>query len=213
MSVVRLVTAVVAATAIGLAAARTLAAQAPATLPSRLQPAARAAIEHLADSLARESLAVEPLYDKAAEGVLKGADDARIVAAIRGLAQRLREARALLGPRASDAELSAGASALHAGAPPTLIHGLVATRDDRLPGRPLGLALVVLANLVADGVPPSVAGESLMSLLVHGVRDEELSAFRWTVARDIEGGTRPADAASRVTARLLRTAETRARQP
>jgi hypothetical protein len=213
MIFVRLARVAIASAVIGAAAPRVLASQSRDELPARLQPVTRATIERLADSLAHESLPVEPLYDKAAEGVLKGADDARIVAAIRGLAQRLREARVLLGPAATDAELAAASSALHAGAAPALIRGLVTTRDDRLPGRSLGLPLVVLANLIADGVPASVASESLTTLMVHGARDDELSAFRWSVARDIQGGTTPAAAASGVMARLRRTTGTGARQP
>jgi hypothetical protein len=178
-----------------------------------LQPAARTAIERLADSLSRESLPTAPLYDKAAEGVLKGADDTRIIAAVRGLAQRLRDARGLLGPNATEAELSAGASALHAGAAGAQIRRLVGARDERMAGRSLGLPLVVLANLIADGVPAPVAIESLTTLMGRGARDDELSAFRWSVARDIEGGKSPRDAASLMTDRLLRAIDTRAKQP
>lgn len=190
-----------------------LPAQSRSELPPRLHPAARAAIERLADSLAHESLPTAPLFDKAAEGALKGADDARIVAAVRGLAQRLREARTLLGPNGTDAELAAGASALRAGAPPSLLRRLIETRDTRLAGRPLDVSLVVLANLVADGVPAPVALESLTALMMRGIRDEELSGFRRSVARDIEGGQAPRDAASRVTERLLHAIDARSKQP
>jgi len=180
-------------------------AQTRGAAPAQLQPVTRTAIDQLADSLGGEGLPTAPLYDKAAEGMLKGADDARILVAVRGLAQRLREARRLLGPATTDAELSAGASALHVGAPAALIRALAATRDERLAGRSLGLPLVVLANLIADGVPASVAGESLTTLMLRGARDEDLGTFRWNVARDIQEGKTPSDAAHTVTERLLHT--------
>ena len=189
-----------------------LTAQIRPDLPARLQPASRTAIVRIADSLAAERLPIAPLYDKAAEGALKGADDRRIVAAVRGLAQRLREARTLLGAASTDAELSACASALYAGVDATRIRALVEVRNDHASGRPLGVALIVLANLVADGVPPSVAAESLTALLGSGVGDDDLGAFRRNVVRDIEGGSSPVDAASALTKRALRAIEVRPRQ-
>jgi hypothetical protein len=190
-----------------------LSAQRGADLPARLEPASRAAIVRLADSLAAEHLPTAPVYDKAAEGALKGADDRRIVAAVRGLAQRLREARTLLGQSATDAELAACASALYAGVDATRIRAVVDARNEHASGRPLDVSLVVLANLVADGVPASVAAESLTALLASGAGDEDLGAFRRNVARDIEGGSSPVDAASALTRRTLHTLEVRPRQP
>jgi hypothetical protein len=204
------------AVALVLAGPRVLLAQDRPVLPPRLQPATRATIERLADSLARESLPTAPLYDKAAEGVLKGADDARVIAAVRGLAQRLRDGRALLGPAATAAELSAAASALHAGAPASSIQRLVEARNERSASGSsgsLGLPLVVLANLIGDGVPAPVAIESLTALMKRGVHDEELSGFRWSVARDIKGGKSPRDAATVVTARLLHAIDSRVKPP
>ena len=191
------------------AGAREVIAQSRPQLPARLQPVARTAIDRLADSLAAERLPTVPLYDKAAEGALKGADDRRIVAAVRGLAQRLRESRTLLGLSATDAELSACASALYAGVDTTRIRTVVEARNAHASGRPLGVALVVLANLVADGVPASVATESLTTLLASGVGDDDLGTFRRDVARDIEGGNSPVDAASALTKRALRSIEVR----
>src|SRR5256885_16093856 len=89
-------------------------AQQPASatdLPPQLSAAARQAIARLGDSLRAVRLPDEPLYAKAAEGVLKGAEEARIVAVVRTLARELGEARSSLGDAADVAELVAGASA------------------------------------------------------------------------------------------------------
>ena len=188
-----------------------LGAQSRADLPARLQPASRAAIVRLADSLATERLPIAPIYDKAAEGALKGADDRRIVAAVRGLAQRLRESRTLLGQSATDAELSACASALYAGVDAARVRAVVDARNEHASRRTLEVSFVVLANLVSDGVPASVAAESVTALIASGAGDEDLGAFRRSVARDIEGGSSPVDAASAVTRLTLRTIELRPR--
>ncbi len=121
--------------------------------------------------------------------------------------------RTLLGPTSTDAELTAAASALHAGAPASLIRRIVEVRGERTGDGSLGLPLVVLANLLGDGVPASVATESLFALIKRGARDDELSDFRWSVARDIKGGNSPRDAASAATEQLLHAIEARAKQP
>ena len=66
------------------------------TLPETLQPDTRAAVERLADSLRSAGVPWEPLYAKSAEGVLKGADDERILRAVRSLARELTGARGAL---------------------------------------------------------------------------------------------------------------------
>src|SRR6476659_9419397 len=66
-------------------------------LPQRLSPDVRATIERLMDSVRAAGLPTGPLADKAAEGVLKGADDQRILVAVRMLTHELGEARTILG--------------------------------------------------------------------------------------------------------------------
>jgi len=76
-------------------------AQSPGTLPER--PAARDpphASNSFADSLRAAGLPADPIYAKAAEGVFKGADDQRILAAARSLARELGEARGAIGSTA-----------------------------------------------------------------------------------------------------------------
>src|SRR5262245_624640 len=100
-------------------------AQATTTLPARLNADTRVAIERLIDSARTAGLPVSPLADKAAEGVLKGADDQRILSAVRTLARELGEARNLLGSPRDHGLLTALASALHAGASPAELRRLV----------------------------------------------------------------------------------------
>ena len=178
-----------------------LGAQAPgragAVLPDRLAPATRVAIERLADSLEIERLPAGALRDKAAEGALKGADDARILAAVQSLASRLRESRALLGTSARDDELIASASALYAGVPGRGITNLVAASRKRgvAPGG-LGVPLTVLAELASARVPSDVALQSVETLLTRGARDVDFAVFRRNVERDLRQGRAPRDAVS-----------------
>jgi hypothetical protein len=176
-------------------------ARAPA-LPDRLHADTRTAIERLADSLRAAGVPAEPLYDKAAEGVLKGADDARIVRAVRSLAGELRAARAALGPAAADAEILAGASALHAGVPDESLRRL--TRARRARGG-LAVPLTVLADLVTRRVPPDVAAASVEALIDRGATDEAFAALRIEVQRDILSGLAPAAAATARTRALMQS--------
>ena len=167
------------------------------TLPETLQPDTRAAVERLADSLRSAGVPWEPLYAKSAEGVLKGADDERILRAVRSLARELTGARAALGRTATPAEIIAGASALHAGVPASDLRRLAATRGSRPGESPLAVPLTVLADLVARRVPPDVATASVEALLSRGAPDEQFASLRTDVQRDILSGTSPAAAARR----------------
>ena len=90
---------------------------------------------------------------KALEGASKRADGRAHPHAVRKLARELGDARAALGASASDAEVIAGASALHAGIAPA---ALTRMRASRAQGS-LTVALAVLADLVARGVPGDTA--------------------------------------------------------
>src|SRR5690348_22977 len=118
-------------------------------LPNQLSPAARQTIARLADSLRAAHLPDRPLYDKAAEGVLKGAEETRIVSAVRTLARELGEARSALGDGVDPADLVAAASALHVGATPVMLAQLRDTQ--RAAGgsaASLATPLVALADLL-----------------------------------------------------------------
>jgi hypothetical protein len=179
------------------------------TLPDRLAPATRATIERLADSLRGARLPWQPVYAKAAEGVLKGANDDRILAAIRTLARELAVARSALGPESDEAELIAGASALHAGATASTLRRLREGGGPRRARGALAVPLVVLADLASRGIPPAVAGASLEALAARNASDEQFTALRAAIERDIQAGRPPADAANARTRALLGSIEAR----
>ncbi|MEP6763499.1 MAG: hypothetical protein ABJB66_04260 [Gemmatimonadaceae bacterium] len=158
-------------------------------LPVRIGASARATIEHLADSLRSAGIPSDPIYDKAAEGVLKGADDARIVAATRSLAKELGAASLLLGPGASTSDVVSAASALRAGVPAPDIQRLGTRRikSQATDGR-LALSFIILADFASRGVPVDAAFIAVDGLLARGAGGAELTAFRSGVERDLLAG-------------------------
>ena len=185
-----------------------------AELPTRLAAATRQAIVHLGDSLRAVGLPDAPLYAKAAEGVLKGAADARILVVLRALARELGDARASLGSGSDEAELVAGASALHVGASPAMLRQLRETHTGAA-GEATSLAtpLVALADLLARRVPVSVAAAAIDSLVARGAPSEDFAALRAAVERDIDAGRAPEASVLQRTQGLLRNIEGRRRTP
>ncbi len=156
----------------------------------RLDPDTRVAVAAVVDSAHGVGLPVEPIIQRALEGVTKGASGARIVAAVRRLAVDLGTARTALGTSAAEAELEAAVAALRAGATPDVLANL---RDVRRP--PLTIALAVLADLVASGVPADSAAAAVLTLAPKA-RDADLVEFRRAVERDITLGAPPGAATS-----------------
>lgn len=185
-----------------------------ADLPSRLAPATRQAIINLGDSLRAVGLPDAPLYAKAAEGVLKGAADARILVVLRTLARELGDARSSLGNSANEAELVAGASALHVGASPAMLRQLREAHTGA-GGAPTSLAtpLVALADLLARRVPASTAAAAIDSLVARGAPSDDFAALRAAVERDIDAGRAPEASVMQRTQGLLRNLEGRRRTP
>ncbi len=149
-----------------------LAAQDP-RLASRLPPGTRSAVETLVDSARAAGLPAEPLIQKALEGASKGADSARIVAAVHLLAGRLGQARQAL-PSATPAELVAAAAALRSGASPANLSTLAAL----VHRGSLTVPLSVLADLLAAGVPGDQAWNSIRTLASEGASESAFLALR-----------------------------------
>jgi|SRR5689334_7207185 len=189
---------------------------APSTpeLPAQLSLATRQAILRLGDSLRTAGLSDAPLYAKAAEGVLKGATEARILAAVRALARELGEARAALGTSVDDADLIAAASALHVGATAPMLTQLGNTYRAVGTGERASLAtqLVALTDLLARGVPAIAAAAAIDSLAVRRAPADDFAALRAAVARDIGAGRPPEASVVQRTQILLKGIDSR-RQP
>lgn len=172
-------------TAFVVAAPGAAGAQEP-RLVGRLPDAARLQVDELLDTARADGLPTEPLVDRALEGAAKGASPDLIVAAVTRLQGELRVAREAFGESASPAELTAGASALRAGASRTDLAQLRALRS----GQPLTVAAAVLADLVAVGVPADTAVAAVLAL-ARGAADADYVAFRRDVGRDISLGASP----------------------
>jgi hypothetical protein len=158
-------------------------------LAERLDPGTASAVQRVVDSAAGEGLPTEPLVQKALEGGTLCAPGDRIVAAVGALHRQLGRARQALGPRASEADLTAAAGALRAGLPPVALERLQSLRGDR----PLVVPIAVLTDLVAEGMPPDEATRSVLDLAREGRPDEEFMALRQrrTEADDGPPGSRP----------------------
>lgn len=156
-------------------------------LTGRLDPVTAASVQEIVDSAAQAGLPTEPLIQKALEGSTLGAGGDRIRLAVVALAGQLREAREALGGSADQAELTAAAGALRAGLPPTALRRLQALRSDR----PLVVPIAVLTDLVAEGVPPAQATQSVLALARDGRPDDEFVALRREVQLQRRGRAAP----------------------
>lgn len=185
--------------AFALAVLPRLAAAQDPRLVGRLDAATVAAVVAIIDSVQPLGVPGDPLVNKALEGASKHATGPRIVAAVRGLAAELARARTALGASASEAELVAGAAALHAGAGADVLRRLRAER----PRERVAVHLAVLADLIAGGAPVDTASAAVIALARTSLQDAELVAFRQSVDRDVALGA-PAGAA--VTVRVNSTA-------
>lgn len=167
--------------------------------PDRISPATKATLDRLIDSARVTGVPSAPLYDKVSEGVLKGADDDRILRAVRALAHELSDARAVLGPTAELPLLSAGASALHAGVSQADLRRIAKPSGPAPDAATLTTALVTLVDLVAKRVPVGLATSSIQSLVDRRASDRQFTELRSGVEQDILAGRAP-DAS--VTARV-----------
>jgi hypothetical protein len=161
-----------------------------ARLDVRLDARTRDAVVALIDSARAEGIPSEPLVQKALEGASKHADGSRILIAVRMLARELGDARSALGPFSTDAEVSAGASALHAGIAPAALSRMRASRAHGS----LTVALAVLSDLIARGVPGDTATTVISALTGAGAPDADLLRFQQGVERDIAQGATPSAA-------------------
>jgi len=173
--------------AAGLVACLASQAVAQASDPlSKLDPNSRFAVEAMIDSARVAGLPSRMLWLRAVEGINKGADSRRIVAAVRERFVHLKDARAVLS-QATDDELAAAADLLEAKVKP---EALIPFRN---PGRgrsPL-LALTILGYLVTRGVPRDDALSAISKFWMGGAGDAEFMGLFRGVESDILQGLNP----------------------
>lgn len=172
-------------------------------LEQRLDPAARQGVNQEVTAARDAGLPVEPLIQKALEGSAMHADAALIVAAVRGLRERLARARDALGPTSTESELVAGAGALKVGVAPDALRRI--TREARSKENGVDLPLVVLADLVQQGVPSTSAVTAVESLARAGARPDGYNLLRYRVEMDIRNGELPSAAVERQSRLILRS--------
>lgn len=177
---------------VGLAASVATAGAQDPRAALKLDATTSAAIRAVVDSAKSQGIPVEPLMEKMYEGLGKGADGPRIVAAVRSLASEMATAHRALGTVASADEIKAGASAVHAGVPAVELGKMKKQSGLR---RSLTLPFTVLADIVSRGVPVGTAANAIRALVGAGAKDKEINEFQRNVKVDIEQGAPPAAAA------------------
>ena len=176
---------------LGFAALSSARAQDP-RIPIRLDAPSKAAILALVDSARAQGIPVEPLMEKVYEGMARGADGPRIIAAVRSLTIEMASAHKALGTVASADEIKAAAAAVHAGVPAVELGKMKKQSGLR---RSLTLPFTVLTDIVSRGVPVQAAANAIRSLVGAGARDADINTFQRNVKVDIEQGAPPAAAA------------------
>ena len=152
-------------------------------------PAARA-VQAYVDSARALGLPGGGLTGVALEGVSRHVSGPRVVAAVASYFGALRTAQGALGSGASDGELSAGAGAVLSGMTPAQLARFKSARTHRS----VTVPLVVVADLIARGVPRDTAMRSVYLAVTSGAGDADLSILRERVESDIRAGA-PAGAA------------------
>jgi hypothetical protein len=180
-------------------------AQERAPLPPGLEPQTRLIIQRIADSLRAAGLPADPVHAKVAEGKLKQASDAQIIAAVRALASRFREIQAGLGGSLDATVMSAAATAMAAGVPVQVIRGM---RDAAGAGADanadLATALVALTDLLGQRVSTASAAAAIQSLLARRAPPDQYAKLRVDVADDIGLGRSPDQAVRARTEAIVR---------
>lgn len=158
---------------------------------------ARAAIEREIAQAAARGLPIRPLIAKAQEGVTKRATGERIRVAVASQARRLEQARDLLAPSPSEAEIVAGADALALRVPAPMLKQIRAAYPLT---QSVAMPLDVMTELVARGVPAKHALEQITNLMTRGATPAQIASLGASVQADVAAGLTP-DAALEVRAR------------
>ena len=152
-----------------------------------LDSATAAAIAPIVEQARAEKLPVAALYAKAREGQVQRVPVAKIEAAVRTLADRMRMANEALAPDASEQELHAAADAIKSGVPAETLRAMRKAGGDGSLAVPIG----VLTQLIARGVPVERASMEIVALLQKGAVAKNFIALEESVRQDVLAGRRP----------------------
>ena len=169
--------------ALALAASSAAGAQGAAALDS----ATATAIAPIIAQASAARLPVDLLYAKARAGQIQRAPVAKIEAAVRALAERLRTASEALEPNSTDRELEAAADALKVGIPVGTLREMRKAGGNGSLAVPIG----VLTQLVLRGVPVEKASVKVVDLLQRGALPNNFIALDESVRQDVLAGRRP----------------------
>ncbi len=197
MNMHRRVITLVALVLASVSAAPALRAQQGSEVLSIVDARTRVAVEREIARASARGLPVQPLIAKANEGVAKQASGERIQDAVASLAKRLEQARALLAPSTSAAELTSGAEALRAGVPGSMLKQIRAAWPVE---RSVVMPLDVLTELVARKIPAKHALDQITALMRRGATPSQIASLGQSVQADVVAGLAP-DAALEVRAR------------
>jgi hypothetical protein len=161
-------------------------------LVGRLDADMAVTVTRLADSVRAAGLPYDPVIAVALEGTSRRASNERILSAVREYAAALGTARQTLGESAVSDEIVSAAGVIVAGVAPGVVSAYRAAR----PTGSLTVPFVVLADLIARGVPVDTATVALGDALRGGAGDDQLSELRRRIERDILAGLKPAAAMS-----------------
>lgn len=144
-----------------------------------------------------DGLPVEPLLDKAVEGIAKRVPAPRIADAVDRLAGELGRAHALLGNDMDPAptDVAAVADAMRRGVPEPAIQRIAERAG---PDEPLALAIHTMGDLMDRGVPVEQAVGVLEAWRGRGAQRGELRDLPGAVERLIRQGVLPGRAAAAV---------------
>ena len=176
--------------AIATLAATPLLAQEP-RIEARFTGEARSTLLGIIDSARAAGVPTEPLVQSALLGATREAAPPRIIAAVRGLAGRMRVSRDALGAAATEAEIVSGASALQAGVDAEALRRIRRARPDG----EVALPLIVLTDIIERGVARDTAERVIVSLGSARSTDAEYQALRQSIITDIRSGAAPSAAA------------------
>lgn len=157
-------------------------------------------IETLAEEAARDGIPIDPLFNKALEGLAKRVPADRILPAVTAYSHRLREARGAFGVGVEESLVVAGADALQRGVDAETLHRLGGEgREGQGPGLgPSPMAVLVLADLVEAGVPAERAVGVVHEALQQRTREQEMLGLSGQVRNLMRQGRSPQEAAEQV---------------